>query len=653
MEVNAITVYLEAILMNESKVAVCLTSYNRADLIKETLDGLKNQTLKDFHIYLCWDGSTDNTFEVIQDYSKDLPITLCPYNITTSVGSAKHKAVKEALKNNHKYLQILDSDDIPLPAMLEENSKRLDQGDVDWVICWSGAFGASQGHVRSEIKSFEEQCNKNYLHSWVMAKATVFEKENFRLDLNGIDDWDWWIRVFKAGFKGTVLEKELHKYRVHKGRVSEETGSLSKFPELRKKVRMLNDIDKQQFTFHLISLVHLPQHTKYNSCAFTQKNLKLAKMLTSLGHIVYFYGSEGSNVEQYVNSDRLHFVQTHTLSDIRKAWGDGDNRFEIGYDWTGTDFRHDFNTEKTAATKKFYANCISEIRKNSQPDHFLLLTMGAYHNPIADELKLFLRCEPGIGYRGSSPKNWRAFESSYIQNFTYGSANPFQSINGSYYDRVIPNYWDGKDFQFNPEPGKYLLYMGRMIKRKGIMTADLVSRATGIPLKIAGQGGIVLPNGTLEATTNSDISIPKGNWEYVGFADVEKRKELMSNALVTFVATEYLECFGGVNCESRLSGTPVLTTNFAVFPELIINGVDGYRCDTLDDFVWGTEQCKTIDRNIVRKRAERYLIDNVQWEFQKWFEDLYQVYLSTLGTGIKGWHHIRKVQPEWRNKLLC
>jgi FkbM family methyltransferase len=231
---------------NKEKVAVALTVYNRAELIKETFDGLKKQTLKDFHIYLCWDGSTDNILDVVESYRKDLNITLCDYGVTTSVGSAKNKAVSEALKHNHQYVQVMDSDDIPLPMMLEEQSKRLDRGDVDWAVCWGRTFGANSGYIHSEIRSLEEQCNKNYLHSWVMAKVEVFEKENFRLDLNGIDDWDWWIRVFKAGFKGDIVEKELHMYRIHQGRVTETTGSMSLFSDLRKKVRALNNIEEKK-----------------------------------------------------------------------------------------------------------------------------------------------------------------------------------------------------------------------------------------------------------------------------------------------------------------------------------------------------------------------------------------------------------------------
>jgi hypothetical protein len=44
-------------------------------------------------------------------------------------------------------------------------------------------------------------------------------------------------------------------------------------------------------------------------------------------------------------------------------------------------------------------------------------------------------------------------------------------------------------------------------------------------------------------------------------------------------------------------------------------------------------------------------MENVKWEYEKWFDDIYQLYLSTIDEKIKGWHHIREEQPKWRSKL--
>lgn len=399
----------------------------------------------------------------------------------------------------------------------------------------------------------------------------------------------------------------------------------------------------KKFRFHLLSLVHLPQSKTYLSCAFTQKNRKLAKMLTSLGHEVFFYGAEGSDVAEYCDSDRLHFVQTHTLRDIAEDYGDGDNRFEIGYNWTNTDFRHDFNKKRKPATLKVYRFLIDYINSLKKEDDFFLNTMGYYWKPVEDAVNLFLSCETGIGYRGSYAKHYRAFESAFIRDFTYGSENPFKDINGSYYDRIIPNYFDLDDFEYCAKKDNFYLYIGRMIKRKGIITAALACNAIGEKLIIAGQGASVHENGHLIPTTNPDFDLAPGTWEYVGYADVEKRKQLMSRATAVFVPTEYQECFGGTHIEAMVSGTPPITTNFGVFNGTIndyVNGILGFRCDTLEDFAMAAIRAKNVNHREIRKFAERYDMNVVKYDFQKWFTDLYRLYESAKFPGKRGWHYL-------------
>lgn len=390
------------------------------------------------------------------------------------------------------------------------------------------------------------------------------------------------------------------------------------------------------YRFHLLGLVHLPCSGEYLSCAFTQKNHKLARMLLSLGHEVFYYGAEGSDVPC------TKMIKTHTKEDIRNDYGDVDSDFEIGYDWKNTDFRHDFNSTRRPSTLKFYANSIAAISSSKRDDDFLLCTQGYYHKPISDAVKLFLTVEPGIGYRGSCHR-FRAFESSYIQNFTYGSEHPFECINGHYYDRVIPNYFDPDDVEFREQKEYYYLFIGRMIKRKGIMTAALACNAIGKRLIIAGQGAHVDVRGHLVPNVDPDFDLPPGTWEYVGYVDVKRRKRLMAGAVATFTPTEYLECFAGTHIESMLSGTPPITTNFGVFPETIpnsLNGIVGFRCNTLQDFVNAAQHANAVDPHAVRAYAERFLMDRVRWEFQKWFDDLYRVYLSATVKGEKGWHYL-------------
>ena len=374
-------------------------------------------------------------------------------------------------------------------------------------------------------------------------------------------------------------------------------------------------------TFHLLGLAHLPVSEKYGACAFTQKIVKMSKMLLSLGHRVYLYGAEDSD------APCTEFIQTHTLQDIRDSWGEGDNRFDIGYDWKSNGFKVDFNTKRTDCTLKYYANCINEINKRKKDDHYLMITQGSYQKLIDDGVKLYMTLEHGVGYRGSYAK-FRAFESSYIQNFTYGSEHPRQSINGNYYDRVIPNYYDLKDFpedKIADTKDDYFAYVGRQIPRKGIDTAIKTCDAIGAKLKIAGQG---------RYKTNSP------NVEFVGYVNVEQRFDLMSKAKAVFVPTLYLEPFGGTAVEAMLSGTPVITTDFGAFPDYV-NEFVGVKCNTLADFVAATKIVEDLAPDVIRYYAEeKFSLDAVGRQYHKWFSDIYNNYESTKDKTKKGWHRL-------------
>lgn len=603
-----------------SKLAICIASYNCGKFLPDLFKSLKKQTFKDFKVYIVYDGSTDNTLKVIKKYQKELPITIVGYKPTARVGLNKNRVIKRALRDAPKYIQMIDADDKVLPRFLEAGVKRLDKGDVDWVLTWGKLFGGRKGHIHGEVDSLPFLLRNNRKqHSWGLFKREIFEKHNFKKSLSAAVDWALWIEVAKSGYKGAIVKEELYLKRWH----DESVTATVKKSQREKRIEVLtatgfkNKIGK--FRFHLLGLAHLPISEEYMGCAFTQKILKLSKMLLSLGHEVYLYGSEGSD------APCTKFIQTHTLKDIRDAWGEGDNRFEIGYDWREKGFKHDFNETRTPTTFKFYESCIKEINAVKEDDDFLLIMQGTYHRPIGNSINLYLTCEPGIGYRGSYCR-FRAFESAYIQNFTYGSEHPRKSINGNYYDRVIPNYFDPKNFEFSEEKEDYYLYIGRMIHRKGVYTAVKACEAIGAKLKMAGQ---------------DSLKIGYDKAEFLGYVDVEQRKPLMAKAKAVFVPTIYLEPFAGTHVEAMLSGTPVITTNFGVFPSTFTHGVHGFRCDTLQDFVEAAKKVEKLNPKVIRKFAERYLMDNVKWEFEKWFRDLYQLYLSAKDPSVKGWHYLK------------
>lgn len=73
--------------------------------------------------------------------------------------------------------------------------------------------------------------------------------------------------------------------------------------------------------------------------------------------------------------------------------------------------------------------------------------------------------------------------------------------------------------------------------------------------------------------------------ECVGYVGPEERKKLMSKAKALFGLTYYLEPFGNMIIEAGLSGTPVITTDWGAFPEIVKEGETGYRCKNFSDIL--------------------------------------------------------------------
>ena len=165
--------------------------------------------------------------------------------------------------------------------------------------------------------------------------------------------------------------------------------------------------------------------------------------------------------------------------------------------------------------------------------------------PVCDAHPDVICVEPGIGYAGGHWARWKIFE-SYAIYHAYCGLESVGSCRQDWYEAVIPNYFDPEDFTYNENKQDYFLFLGRVYVGKGVEIAIQVTEKIGAKLVIAGQ--------------NPEQREFPPHVEFVGYADVEKRKQLMSNAKGAFVASQYVEPFGGVQIEMLFSGTPTITT---------------------------------------------------------------------------------------------
>ena len=360
-------------------------------------------------------------------------------------------------------------------------------------------------------------------------------------------------------------------------------------------------------TFHILGVPHTISIREYSSCPFTQKIVRLCKMLKSRGHTVIHYG----HVDSRVDCDE-HVTVTKRY-DLDKAYHDHDWRTK-GYPTYRTDDH---------AYKTFYANAIAALKTRKKPGHFLLCPFGNPHKPIADAHPDMIVCEPGIGYTGGGFAKFRVFESYSIMHAYRG----LPGIEGmGWYDVVIPAYFDLDDFEFSATKDDYFLFMGRIGLGKGTHIAAQIVEEVGGRLVVAGPGHFV----GHEPRTSRPVS---EYIEVVGVVGPEDRKRLMARAKATIAASTFLEPFCFVQIESMLSGTPVISTDWGAFAEYNLHGVTGYRCRTFEHFTWAARNIHVIDPYACRSWAERnFSLERVADMFDEYFYSVSNIF------GGKGWY---------------
>jgi glycosyltransferase involved in cell wall biosynthesis len=371
--------------------------------------------------------------------------------------------------------------------------------------------------------------------------------------------------------------------------------------------------------FHVLGLPHTVTSREFNACAYTQKIVKFGKMMTERGHEVIHYGHEDSDLVC------TEHVTVLTRAEWEKTYGT--------HDWKSNFFKFDTND---FAYRVSSAMAIAEIEKRKRPNDFILPFWGAGSKTICDAHPDLICVEPGIGYGSGHWARWKVFESYAIYHAVHGT-HAISTCTSPNYDVVIPNYFDLDDFEFKSEKQDYFLFIGRVYSGKGIDIAIQASAAAGVKLIVAGQNSL---------KSCGYETVPE-HVEEVGYADIDTRKRLMSNAKAAILPSQYHEPFGGTQIECLLSGTPTITTDWGAFSENNLHGITGYRCRTFDHYVWAIKNIDRINPAVCREFAEKnFSLERVSGMYEEFFQSVLDVYTD------KGWYRLRPERQDlnWLEK---
>lgn len=363
---------------------------------------------------------------------------------------------------------------------------------------------------------------------------------------------------------------------------------------------------------------HNPANKRFSHCAFSQKARKLTWMSDYLGHETLYFGSDLCEV------NCTEHIEVVTAADI-------EDTYPGSLDYPNVT-RHDVNDY---VFKKFFLNAEHEYRKRAMKDDILCYVIGWHMRPLYNQLQDLdvLHIESGIGYYHAY-MHYKVFESAAVRDFTYGGYNS----NYNYYanltdeqkadynidwnthvhhsqpqwqDEIIPNSFDAEDFKYNPRKGgDYFLYLGRIMRGKGVEEAMRIAAACGKKLVIAGEGDFRERMGFE----------PWDCVELVGPVGVEQRADLYYNAELVFCISHYPEPFGGVVIEAALSGRPTITSKFGAHWTNVRHGVTGFRMSDYDEGVQYAKRIDEIEPAECRAWGLRFSNEKVALQYDKYFD---------------------------------
>ena len=166
-------------------------------------------------------------------------------------------------------------------------------------------------------------------------------------------------------------------------------------------------------------------------------------------------------------------------------------------------------------------------------------------------------------------------------------------------------------FAFNPVPGSYLAFFGRIHPDKGVVAAIEVAKLAGVPIRIA---GIIQDEAYFEKEVVPRLD--RERVQFVGSIQAEDRSSFLGGAAALLHLVDFDEPFGLSVVEAMACGTPVIAFRRGSMPELIVEGVTGSIIPDLETAAKVAQTLDQFDRRAVRASAvERFSADRMVEEY--------------------------------------
>ncbi|QLC67497.1 glycosyltransferase [Flavobacterium sp. LPB0248] len=292
--------------LNFPLISIVIPTFNRENLIKETLQSIIIQTYSNWECIIVDDGSSDKTVDVVKEFiKKDSRFSLYCLG-HKGVSSARNYALS---KISGEFIQFLDSDDLLDENKFVKSLEIITDQELNNKVVISNFM-----MFRGNLKIIEGPFCKLSLSKFTFEKVlydwdfefnipihcgffhkSIFKDFKFSAELGAKEDWVMWLKIFKNNPDVIFLDLPLAYYRYHEKNMTKDfihmkSNFFYSFPILK---TLLADNDFEKFLIFLIEKYYQQSRErgievkKYKNSGSYRLGYKVKNILVNL-HLLSF-----------------------------------------------------------------------------------------------------------------------------------------------------------------------------------------------------------------------------------------------------------------------------------------------------------------------------------------------------------------------------
>lgn len=224
-------------------ISICIPTYNRDYLLRDAIQSALNQSYDNYEIIIIDDGSTDNTRDVVGEFSSKRIKYF--YKEHSGMASTHNMFVE---KVSGEYILKLDDDDMLYPTVLSVYANIILENDVDFIYCFLEGYNIKTKKKEiNRYKNFhrnEKYILGNMMNGRIISSPCNLVKKNSVIDVGGYNeeysvfsDYELSLKLFEKA-KVFGVQKHLYRYGIHANNTMtyKEYPNFSEISEINKRI---------------------------------------------------------------------------------------------------------------------------------------------------------------------------------------------------------------------------------------------------------------------------------------------------------------------------------------------------------------------------------------------------------------------------------